>query len=315
MSELAIKIKICKLYYEEGLSKVEIAEKTRFSRFKIAKILEDAVADGTVQIKIRELPGAHFELESALEKKYKIYRAIVTDTGVNDEGTKGLIGASAAQQLAGMLQDGDCIGIAWGSTILKMIQAFSSPVSIRDISIIQLTGGLHQVEQGFNPVELTSTLAAKIEGSRLFQLYAPAIVDNREAREILLKETTIRSTMEKFGDINIAVVGIGGMRPKPTTMLYRDGYITADELKSAEKLNLAGDINSHFYNDAGQPCSTIFDERTIGIDLQQLSRIRYVMAVANGQHKVQAIHSALKGRIINILVTDRSTAEAVLAAD
>ena len=75
------KIKICKLYYHEGLSKVEIAEKTRISRFKVAKIIEEAVADGIVEIKIKNLPGTYPDIESELEKKYKIYTAIVTGTG------------------------------------------------------------------------------------------------------------------------------------------------------------------------------------------------------------------------------------------
>ena len=194
-----------------------------------------------------------------------------------------------------------------------MVEAFQPCDSINNVSVIQLTGGLHQVARGFNPVDLTSKLSQKISGSNLYQLFAPAIVDNRATKEVLLKESTIKTTLDRFSSINIAVVGIGSMYPSPSTMLYRDGFIRDEELQNTAGLRLAGDINSHFYNEEGQACDTIFDERTIGIDLKQLSRIRYVMALAGGPHKVRAIHSALKGRIVNIIVTDKKTAEAVLA--
>ncbi|HAK44516.1 MAG TPA: hypothetical protein DCO79_01155 [Spirochaeta sp.] len=307
------RIKICKLYYEDGLSKVEIAEKTRLSRFKVAKILEDAVSSGIVEINIKAPPGSHLELESELEKKYKIYRSVVTDTGPGIDDTKSAIGRAAASQLCEIIQDGDILGIAWGSTIHKMVEAFPECKTIDNISVVQLTGGLHQVAEGFNPVDLTSKIASKINGSKLYQLFAPAIVDNKKTKEILLNESNIKSTIEQFSSINIAVVGIGSMHPSPSTMLYRDGFITEEELKTTANLNLAGDINSHFYNDEGRPCDTIFDERTIGIDLHQLNRIRYVMALACGRNKVKAIHAALRGRIVNIIVTDKDTAEALLA--
>lgn len=309
---LLTRIKICKLYYEEGLSKVEIADKTRLSRFKVAKILEDAVSTGIVEISIKVPPGTHLDLESELEKKYKIYRAVVTDTGETSEDTKSAIGAAAATQLCEILQDNDSLGIAWGSTIYEMVEAFPECRTASNVSVVQLTGGLHQVSRGFNPVDLTSKIASKIQDSSLFQLYAPAIVDNSKTKEILMNESTINKTLEQFASINIAVVGIGGMQPAPSTMLYRDGFITKEELKTTEGMNLAGDINSHFYDKDGRPCDTIFDERTIGINLQQLSRIRYVMALACGENKVEAIHSALKGRIVNIVVTDKETAEALL---
>ena len=162
--QLITRIKICKLYYEEGLSKVEIAEKTRLSRFKVAKILDQAVDEGIVSITVKDLPGAHLDLENSLEKKYRIYRAVVCDSGSTEEQTKINVGSAAAVQLAEMIQDGDSIGLAWGSTIFRMVEAFPKLEYRRNVSVIQLTGGLHQVSRGFNPVDLTSKLSDKIEG-------------------------------------------------------------------------------------------------------------------------------------------------------
>jgi DNA-binding transcriptional regulator LsrR (DeoR family) len=270
------------------------------------------VEQGIVQISVRDFPEAYLDLENSLEKKYGIYRAVISETGTSLEQTKKLTGRAASLQLSEMLQDGDSLGLAWGSTIYEMVEAFPRIDSRQNISIVQLTGGLHQVSRGFNPVDLTSGLSDKITGSSLYQLFAPAIVDDSRTKDILLNESTIKETLNRFGTINIAVVGIGSMSPTPSTMLYRDGFIKDAELESIKALDIAGDINSHFYDSGGNPCRTIFDERTIGIDLQQLKSIRYVMALACGSAKVKAIHAALKGRIVNIIVTDRETAEALM---
>jgi DNA-binding transcriptional regulator LsrR (DeoR family) len=51
-----------------------------------------------------------------------------------------------------------------------------------------------------------------------------------------------------------------------------------------------------------------------GDRLQDLSRRedRYVIAVAGGRSKVEAVRGALKGRFMNVLVTDEDVAQAVL---
>ena len=48
------------------------------------------------------------------------------------------------------------------------------------------------------------------------------------------------------------------------------------------------------------------------MNLDQLRRVRYTIGVAGGEFKVDAIYSALKGKIVNLIVTDNKTAEAVL---
>lgn len=49
------------------------------------------------------------------------------------------------------------------------------------------------------------------------------------------------------------------------------------------------------------------------MSLEQLRKVRYVMAVAGGENKIDAIIGALKGIIVNIIITDNKTTEAILA--
>jgi DNA-binding transcriptional regulator LsrR (DeoR family) len=56
----------------------------------------------------------------------------------------------------------------------------------------------------------------------------------------------------------------------------------------------------------------LYHERVIGMRLEQLQRIARSVGIAGGPRKLQAIRSALVGRWINVLITDRFTAESLV---
>jgi len=235
----------------------------------------------------------------------------VVETSFNYEETRKNIGRAAADCLLDIVYDGDVIGIAWGTTIYEMVNFLPSSVDKSNISVVQLTGGLNQVSMDFNAIELTRRVA-KIFNAESYQLYASAIVDSEDTKKVLFSESNIKKTLEMFNVVNIAVVGIGSVISKPSTMLYRDGFIKKNDFKNILNSCAAGDINSYFYDKNGKRCKTPLENKTIGMNLDQLKRVRYTIAVAGGEFKVDAIHGALKGKIINVIVTDSETAKAIL---
>jgi DNA-binding transcriptional regulator LsrR (DeoR family) len=54
------------------------------------------------------------------------------------------------------------------------------------------------------------------------------------------------------------------------------------------------------------------EERMIGMTASQLRRISNVIAIASGEEKVPAICATLRGRWIDVLITDMETAKRVL---
>lgn len=311
MNNDLLKAKVSKLFYQGGLSKIEIGKKLRISRFKVAQLLEDALKDGMVKIIINEPQNTFLDLESSLEEKFKIYRAAVVETSFSYEETKKNIGRAAANCLLDMVYDGDVVGVAWGTTIYEMVNFLPLSIERNNISVVQVTGGLNQVSTDFNAIELARRVA-KVFGAKSYQLYAPAVVDSIETKNVLMSESNIKKTIEMFSKINIAIVGVGSVVPEPSTMLYRDGFIRKEDFENISKCGAVGDINSYFYDKNGNRCKTELERRTIGIDLDHLRRVRYVMAVCGGKSKADAIYGALKGKIINIVVTDEETAKEIL---
>ena len=307
MEEYHLKVKISKLYYQQNLSKKDIGQNLRLSRFKVAKLLDDALKEGIVTINIKEPENSYIDLENVLEKKFKAFRIFVVESSSDNNLMKKNIGVAAANCLIDLVYNGDTIGIAWGTTIYEMVNALPDRIEKKDLSVVQITGGLNQVETKYNAIELSSRLS-KIFNAKCYQLYAPAIMDCPETKQLLLNDSNIKRTLDMFNKVNIAIVGIGSISPRPSTLLYKRGYLKEEDITKIVKNNAVGDINTSFYDINGEPCKLEFENRTIGMTIEQLKRVRYVIGVAGGEFKVNAIYSALRGKIINILITDYDTA-------
>jgi DNA-binding transcriptional regulator LsrR (DeoR family) len=70
-----------------------------------------------------------------------------------------------------------------------------------------------------------------------------------------------------------------------------------------------GDILLRFFDIHGKPVESSFNNRVISMHLEQLRQTARSVGIAGGSRKYKAILGALNGRLINVLITDRLTAE------
>jgi DNA-binding transcriptional regulator LsrR (DeoR family) len=73
-----------------------------------------------------------------------------------------------------------------------------------------------------------------------------------------------------------------------------------------------GDICLRFFDAAGAAVATPLNDRVIGMKLEQLRGVKRAVGIAGGKQKLRAIRGALRGRYINVLITDRFTAQDLL---
>ena len=133
------------------------------------------------------------------------------------------------------------------------------------------------------------------------------IVNNPVAKKALEKEESIKTVIEKGKSADIAVVGIG--IPKPNSTMVKRGYFSAKEFAELAEKGAVGDICTNFYDIQGNICEFSLDNKRIGLGLKELKLIPNVIGVASGEEKVDAILGALRGRYINMLVTNKRVAE------
>jgi DNA-binding transcriptional regulator LsrR (DeoR family) len=121
------------------------------------------------------------------------------------------------------------------------------------------------------------------------------------------------NTTALFNRLTVAFVGIGAL--EPSRLLASSGNAFSEaELRALGHSGAVGDIGLRFFTAAGEPVRGAFDDRVIGITLDQLEATGRSVAVAGGVRKVTAIRSAIAGGWVQVLITDRTTAELVLDA-
>jgi len=305
--DLRLLTKISKLYYEENLTQDEIMARLQLSRSKVSRLLQRARERGIVKITVMSPPGLFPDLEAELEERYHLKEAIVVE--VRDPQSQSLVsrelGIAAASYLLRTIQDNDVIGISWGTTLSHMVAALQ-PRPTPGAHVVQIIGGLGPPESEVHATDLCRRLSQLLQ-CHLTLLPAPGIVDHAVAREVILSDSHVRRAFELFSRINVAYVGVGA--PTPDSVIMRDGSILSwNELDDLLEKGAVGDIALRFFDASGRPVISEINERVIGITLEELCQIKRVVGVAGGPQKVEVLRAALKGGLINVLITDHVTA-------
>jgi len=310
VEELRLLTKVARLYHMHSLNQREIAQRLDLSQATVSRLLKRAVSEGVVRITVSMPTGVFGELEEALCRRYGLREAIVVDadSAEDDPGIQRSLGAAAAFYLENTLKPREVIGISsWSATLLAMVDAMRPVSRPSGAVVVQILGGIGHPEAEIHASRLTDRLAKLVNGTGRF-LTAPGIVGSIEARDILLKDPYVAASVALFDHITLALVGIGSVQP--SELLASSGNVYADaELDLLRSGGAVGDVCLRFFDAAGRPVWTPLNERVIGMPLEKLQRVARSVGIAGGKRKVAAIRGALLGRWVNVLITDRFTAE------
>ncbi|RVN08105.1 sugar-binding domain-containing protein, partial [Sinorhizobium meliloti] len=104
-------------------------------------------------------------------------------------------------------------------------------------------------------------------------------------------------------------VGVGELGPDAP--LCEDGFLARDEMARLMAAGAAGEICGWMFDHEGVLLPDSINERVASVPLPPRDRAS-VIGIAKGRRKHEALRAALKGRIINGLVTDEATADYLL---
>jgi DNA-binding transcriptional regulator LsrR (DeoR family) len=303
--------RVASLYYDQNQSQQEISKELGVSRSAISRFLTEARERGIVEIIVhypwRTSPPLEQELISTF--KLKAARVLKTENKSYDEMLQGL-GTLAAQFLDNVLHDGMIIGISWGTALYQMIRAMQ-PRNLPGVEIVQLIGATGSESVPTDGPILARLLTDRLGGFPRY-LHAPLIVENETVRETLLQTRNIQETLARAKQADVVLVGIGC----PHSELYslkRAGYVDEAETQQIRAAGVVGDICGHHYSLAGEWLDIDINHRAVGISLDTFLNIDTVIGVAGGSRKGAAILGALRGRYINVLITDEQAAQKILA--
>jgi DNA-binding transcriptional regulator LsrR (DeoR family) len=290
------------MYYEQDASQQEIAERLGVSRATVSRFLSRARELGIVRIEVVP-PRVDPDLALRLRERLGL-RGVHIAPGRADEAEPGPVLAEpfgAALDEAD-LRAGDVVLVSWG----RQVNSVSRHVrrSHPGVVVAPAMGGNASDRPWFQPNEIARTFALALGAQPRF-LNAPALT-SRTLAEPLREAPEIKAVTDLWDQAKVAVVGVGAW-PKPDSSYAAAGFPVDDPaLRSA-----AGDVAGWSFTIEGRLVPNPDDRELIGVTAEQLRRIPYVICLAGSPTKARAAVGAARAGLINVLVTDASTARAI----
>jgi DNA-binding transcriptional regulator LsrR (DeoR family) len=220
------------------------------------------------------------------------------------------VGRAAASYLVEHLRDGDIIAISGGTAVNAVVEALEVTRPYQ-VEIVPVLGGVQgQVTTDMN--YLAARMAERL-GGKAYQLHAPAFVDTREHRDMLLDMRPVKEILDISRRANVAVLGIGTVNYE-TSRFVQFTALTAEDMKDiAENCKGVGEIGGQIYDLDGCPCAGKYAERVIALTLEEIKSIPFTIGVAATTDKALPLYGALRGGYLRSLITDENAARGVLA--
>jgi deoxyribonucleoside regulator len=302
-------LKICYLYYKEEQTQERISGLLGYSRFKVSRILKEARKRGLVTITIHDPMIQVTEIEMELVRTFGLDKALVVKASrFGNQSDLDQVGQVGARYLREILNRYHVFGVTWGHTVYHVVRELE-PVDAKNLSLVQIGGGLGTIEGSDNNM-LTMTLGQKL-GAKAYLIPAPVIVRNRTLRDTLFKEKKIQDTLGLARKADLVLFGVGLIGAEG--LLWKSGFLGKNDAVKLKDAGAVGAICGRFFDANGRECWHELDDRTIGLTLDELRKIKHKIVVGVGQEKVEGLFGALKGKLADVLVTDEDTATKLLS--
>ena len=311
-------IKAAELYYRDGLSQQEIAQKLHTSRTSISRALIQARNEGYVQIRIQYPEQSNLGLERELEEKYGLTEALVA-VPAYDQSSDQEVAFQAVDYTLRVLKKNMVLGMTWGRAMHGFVEQLAQDerlrsLSFRNVKIVPFLGtpGITQLDS-WDATTYSNTLATKV-GNLLhcasYNLSAPMYVDGEKEKELIEGIDEISKVLHMAETADMALIGIGSMQKDSS--IIKAGIRTEEEYKELIQKGAVGEIVGRIYDKNGQTVDEDLQRKMIGISLEKIAKIPVRVGISYGKDKVEAIKGAIAGGLVNVLVTDVPTAELLL---
>lgn len=305
-----LRVRAAWLYYIEGLTQSDVADRLGVNRIMITRLLSEARKRGEVVIRIKSKLGPLVEAQIQLEEKFGLAKAIVAPFTEDDGDPTRVIAAAAGEYVSSLMRNNVIIGVGWGRTLHTMLP-YVEGRTLEGAKVVSLLGGIAQARR-FNPAEFAWQFAELFDAEG-FLIPAPAIVDSAQTKHALLEHCGLDQIMGMAETCDVVLLSCGGISTLTTS--YRTGHVSEAERISLIEAGAVGDVLYNFLDKDGQPVPHPVNDRCIAVSVDRLSRLSNKVLISGGIEKTDIIRATLKSVKPNTLITDEATAKRLMAGD
>jgi DNA-binding transcriptional regulator LsrR (DeoR family) len=286
------------LYYLDGRTQADIAQRLCLSRAKVSRLLRAARDAGIARIVVSPPQGSMVTLETELETRFALseVRIVPLSLGESPDVARRQIGIAAAADLARSARAGQTVGLAGTGLVASMVEAVA-PMFASDVRVIQAVGW-DDAPPRRTLMGLVFELARRIGGTAVV-LPVPSVVES----------VGDRLDLESDPQVGVALAALDSLET-----LYTEVAPPASDAPFAhERGRAVGRLALRHFDRRGRMLGTAVDGHVVGLTIDQLRGARHVVALAHGPAEAAIIAAAMRTRLVGTLITDERTARAIAA--
>lgn len=294
------------LYYVGGLTQDQIAAELGVSRQRAQRLVSRAMAEGLIHVRLNHRIGACLDLEAALTDRFGLLRCRVAPS-LSDPVRAVAPAAAAELERFLRMPAPSVIALGTGRAMRGMVDALE-PMEAVQHRLVSLIGNIAP-DGSASFFDVVMRIADKVRAPH-YPMPVPVISPTPAENAAFHALGPVRKVVDLARAADVIFVGVGQMGDDAP--LLADGFVTRAELDEMQAAGATGEVAGWVYDSNGSYLDLGTNRRTGGVRVTP-GLDRPSMGIAAGASKVPAIWAALKSRILNGLVTDEATAQALLA--
>jgi deoxyribonucleoside regulator len=301
------RMRIAWMYYVEGMTQNEIADKLGIGRVTVVRNITEAIRLREVKILIEGNIADCTSLEQELKQKFGFIDAVVVPEPSAITNVAKSIGVATGMYISEQLHDDMVLGVGWGATLYESLQTLS-PGRYSGLEVVSMLGGIVEAKR-YNPGEFAWQFA-NIVGADSYLLTAPAIVDSPETRKALIERCGLATVYEHAQRMDLTLLSVGGMASNSTS--FRFGFLTEADRASLLAKGAVGDLMFNFFDVDGKIIDHPINRRVMSMPIDMLLKVKRRIIASGGADKLEALRGAIKLVDCNVLITNETTARALV---
>ncbi|MCB9993596.1 MAG: sugar-binding transcriptional regulator [Hyphomicrobiaceae bacterium] len=290
-----------------GLTQDQIARELGISRQRAQRLVARAIAEGLIRVRIVHPIASCLELEKNLKKKFGFRTVRVSpDVGGGADPLAGLA-LTAAPVIEHLFEanDENVIAVGTGRTLRAVVEQMQR-IDGSHHKLVSLNGNVAP-DGSATAYEVIVRLSEKTSAP-YHPMPVPLIAESPADLERYISLPYVAASRKLAESAEIAIVGIGQMGENAP--LYVDGFLSDEELAELRAADAAGEIVSHIFDSQGRYLDHPINRRMVGVRVPVNGMP--VLCIAAGASKVPALRAAIRGGLLAGLITDETTAKALL---
>jgi DNA-binding transcriptional regulator LsrR (DeoR family) len=296
------------LYYIAGNTQDEIARKLGVSRQTAQRLVSLAVSAKLIKVRL-DHPISHcLELSERLKSAYAIEACeVVPSDPESDSATVGVAEAAAAELERRLVSPHPLIVAMGTGRMMRAMAEQMTPMDCPQHKMVSLVGNIAP-DGSASQFDAVSRVADVVKAPH-YPMPLPVIATTAHERALLLAQQPLRNVIDLARQADITFVGIGSIGDDAP--LLRDGFVKQDEMRALVNAGAVGEIIGWSFNAEGQLTEGLTNDRVLSVPLNQPA-VKPVIGVAMAPSRLRAIRGALRGKLINELITGEAMAERLL---